>query len=115
ARVVDDYDRLPAAPQRHTFAADRSGFITRLDAEHIGRATMLLGAGRERVDDRIDFGVGAMVRAKVGEAVKTGAPIIEFHYRDATHLQSALDLIGAACDISESPPAAETPILETII
>src|SRR5579883_1381990 len=41
-RVIDDYARLPAAPQRAVFSADRSGYITSLDAELIGRATMVL-------------------------------------------------------------------------
>ena len=59
--VVDDYTRLPSAPLRHTVRADRAGYVTRLDAELVGRAAMVLGAGRERVDDRIDFGVGATI------------------------------------------------------
>jgi pyrimidine-nucleoside phosphorylase len=115
ARVVDVYDRLPCAPQRHSFKAERSGFITRLDAEAVGRAAMLLGAGRECVDDRIDHSVGAMIRAKVGEAIKVGDTVMELHYRDASRLEKALELVQASCDIGETPPAAAPLILETIL
>src|SRR5205807_10010840 len=58
---VDDYGRLPAAPLRAAVRAPRAGYVVRLDAELIGRATMLLGAGRDRVEDPIDPGVGAVV------------------------------------------------------
>ena len=44
-KVIDDYRRLPVAPRRLAVAADRGGFVTRLEAEPIGRAAMLLGAG----------------------------------------------------------------------
>ena len=61
-RVVDDYRRLPrraAAPHR---AASARAIVDRVDAEPVGRAAMVLGAGRERVDATIDPGVGAMLR-----------------------------------------------------
>ena len=48
ASVVDDYARLPSTAAREDVTAVRSGFIVGIDAERIGRASMLLGAGRER-------------------------------------------------------------------
>ena len=113
-RVVEDYNRLPSAPHRHVFAADRSGYLTRLDAELIGRATMVLGAGRERVEDRIDCGVGAMLKARWGEAVKAAEPIVELHYRDASCLPTALDLIRTACEIGTEPPREQPLMLEAV-
>jgi pyrimidine-nucleoside phosphorylase len=53
-RVVDDYGRLPAASGQHPVAAARSGYVTGLDAELIGRASVALGAGRDRVGDAVD-------------------------------------------------------------
>ncbi|MBW8894568.1 MAG: thymidine phosphorylase, partial [Acidobacteria bacterium] len=49
SKVVDDYTRLPHVTDRHVVAADRAGFVSRLDAESIGRASVALGAGRDRV------------------------------------------------------------------
>src|SRR5258707_10738525 len=49
-RVIDDYGRLPSAPGRHVIPAPRSGFVTYVDAELVGRASVALGAGRDTVD-----------------------------------------------------------------
>ena len=111
-RVVDDYSRLPAAPHRQLFRAARAGYVTRLDAELVGRATMILGAGRARVDDTIDPGVGAIVRAKVGESVQAGDSIIELHYRDGAHLDQALEFLRRACAIDDAPPSSVPLVLE---
>src|SRR5262249_15625665 len=56
--VVDDYDRLPHVDGRHVVASPRSGFLARLDAEAVGRASVVLGAGRDRVEDAVDPAVG---------------------------------------------------------
>src|SRR5262249_33612426 len=60
-RVLDVPTRLPAAPKQSAVTADRSGFITRLDAEMIGIAACVLGAGRERAEDAVDHAVGVMM------------------------------------------------------
>ena len=51
-RVVDDYARLPAAPDRATSSRRATGSSPHIDAELVGRATVVLGAGRDRVEDR---------------------------------------------------------------
>src|SRR6185369_13060983 len=58
ARVVEDQSLLPSAPGRELVTASRSGFVTRLAAQPIGRAANALGAGRTRVDDDVDRAVG---------------------------------------------------------
>jgi pyrimidine-nucleoside phosphorylase len=113
-RVIDDYNRMPAAPQRTRFNADRAGYLTAMDAEMIGRATMVLGAGRDRVEDTIDPAVGAIVLAKPGERLNVGDPIIELYYRDAAKLESALQLVRGACNIGAEPPAPVALIREVI-
>jgi pyrimidine-nucleoside phosphorylase len=109
-RVVDDYARMPAAPERHVVAATASGFLTRVDAELVGRASVALGAGRDRVDDAIDPAVGILVRAKPGAVVRAGDAIFELHYRDRARLDRALALTARAVQIGETCPAA-TPLI----
>ena len=87
--VVDDYSRLPHVPNRHVVEAERSGYVARLDAELIGRASVALGAGRDRVEDAVDPAVGISIRATVRDAVRTGDPLLELHYRDRARLQTA--------------------------
>ncbi len=105
-RVVDDYARLPQAPNRHVVTAARGGYLTRLDAELVGRASVALGAGRDRVEDPVDFAVGIMVKAKPGDALTPGAPVLEMHYRDRARLDAALTLATRAITIGDAPPPA---------
>jgi pyrimidine-nucleoside phosphorylase len=105
-KVVDDYGRLPHVPDRHVVSASRGGFVTALDAELVGRASVALGAGRDRVEDPVDPAVGIMVVAKPGDAVRAGDPVLEMHYRDRVRLEAAVRLTSQAITIAdEAPPA----------
>jgi pyrimidine-nucleoside phosphorylase len=113
-RVIDDPTRLPSVPKRSAVAAERSGFITRLDAEMIGTAACVLGAGRERAEDAVDHAVGVMMHIRVGDAVKAGDRLVELHYRDEGKAAHARELIHAACTIDDAPPAKTELIYEVI-
>jgi pyrimidine-nucleoside phosphorylase len=113
-RVVDDYRLLPAAPERELVLAPRGGYVTHLDAELIGRATVLLGAGRDRVEDTIDPGVGVVVLALRGQRVREAEAIMEVHHRDGARLADALTLLEKACVIGDAPPPEQPQILEAI-
>jgi pyrimidine-nucleoside phosphorylase len=105
-KVVDDYARLPRVPDRHIVPASRGGFVTALDAELVGRASVALGAGRDRVEDPVDFAVGIMLKAKPGDAVREGDPVLELHFRDRAKLETAIRLTSQAITIGdEAPPA----------
>jgi pyrimidine-nucleoside phosphorylase len=114
ARIVDDYSRLPSGPARTTFTASRSGYVSRLDAEFIGRATMVLGAGRDRVEDVVDPSVGAKMIARIGHPVRAGDAVVELLYRDSSRLSTAMELLSQACQIADEPPAPQELILQTI-
>jgi pyrimidine-nucleoside phosphorylase len=111
ARVVDDYDRLPAAPGRHVVSAPRSGYLTRIEAGRIGLATMVLGAGRRRLEDAVDHGVGARLLARRGDRVSQGDGVLELHYRDERSLAAALALATEAIEVGDAPPAAAPLVL----
>jgi len=96
ARIVDDYARLPASPDCHVIKAARRGYIARLDAELIGRASVALGAGRSRVEDAIDPAVGIMVLARPGDIVSEGDGLLELHVRDRARLGDAIALATRA-------------------
>jgi pyrimidine-nucleoside phosphorylase len=110
-RVVDDYGRLPTAPARHVVVSPRGGYLTRLDAEFVGRASVVLGAGRDRVEDQIDPSVGVVVLAKPGDAVSSGDAVMELHYRDNTRLAAALPLAMQSLGVGDGPPAARPLIV----
>src|SRR5205823_7733800 len=101
-RVVDDYARLPAAPSRRVVTASRHGFLTQMDAGLIGRASVLLGAGRSRVEDAVDPAVGIVVLKKIGDEVRAGDAILELHYRDEPKLDHAIGRASQAIAIGDS-------------
>jgi pyrimidine-nucleoside phosphorylase len=115
-RVIDDYKRfLPSRPNGSAITAERAGYLVDLDAELIGRAAMVLGAGRDKVEDQIDPGVGAILHAKPGEQVSAGQTLVELHYRDAGRLSEARELVRRAIRIADEPPPARDVIHEIIV
>src|SRR5699024_8624331 len=79
AAVVDDLSLLPSASYQISVKANEAGYISRIDAEQVGKAAMLLGAGRQEKDDQIDMAVGVMVEKKIGEAVEKGEHLFTIH------------------------------------
>jgi thymidine phosphorylase len=66
---------------------------------------MLLGAGREKVDDRIDPAVGLVVHRKIGQPISKGEPLATLHYNGASRLEESERLIAGAFRIDQEPPA----------
>ena len=100
-RIVDDPSRLPAAPRRDVVLAPRAGVVVEMDAERIGQATMLLGAGRSSVADRIDPAVGTIVVGRLGQPVAAGELLVELRYSDPARLEAARALIERAITIDD--------------
>ncbi len=105
--VVDDYGRIAAAPERDVVRAPRQGFLAGLDAALVGRASVALGAGRDRVEDSIDHAAGITVVVKPGVELRAGDPVLELHYRDRARLGAAADLASRAIKIEDNQPIVE--------
>ncbi len=113
-RIVDDPTLLPQARRRMIVRATRSGFIAEMNAEDVGIAAMRLGAGRNRAEDSIDHSVGIEVRAKPGEAVRSGDAVFEVHYNNDMRLTAALELLQGSFSVSDSQPTPHPLVLEEI-
>jgi len=113
-RIVDDPNLLPSVSNRELFKADRSGYIAKLDAELIGRAAMVLGAGRNRAEDSVDHAVGAVVHARFGSRVKSGDALVELHYRAAERVPAAMELLRSAITIGDGAPTIPSLVYEVI-
>ena len=114
ARVVDEPERLPQAQQREDFASLGSGYLARIDAEKIGWATMVLGAGRERVEDTIDPAVGMLLRKKVGDWVEAGEPLATLYFNHAGRRAESRARLEAAFTLAPTPPHPGRLIFETL-
>jgi pyrimidine-nucleoside phosphorylase len=113
-RIVDDSRGLPASPRRMQVTAERAGYVTDLHAEKIGIGAMLLGAGRNRAEDKIDPAAGVMIRAKVGERVAMDDAVLEVHYRDDATLATALPVFREAIKLGDAPPTVAEMVLEEV-
>ena len=111
-RIVDDYSLLPQAPHRTVVNATRSGWITRIDAEAIGIAAMMLGAGRTRSEDTIDPAVGIVLKVKPGDSVRVGDAVLEVHHRGVSLLADVQARIDSGYTIGETSVGAAPSILE---
>ena len=113
-RVVEDYRHLPQAPDRELFRASKAGFVATLNAEALGRASNVLGAGRLKVGDPVDHAVGLIGKVARGARVSAGQPLIELHHRGGRGLQPAIELCRTAVTISDEPPARRDKVLEEL-
>jgi len=76
---VDEPGRLPSAKTVLALEATRAAHVGAIDAAAVGRASVLLGAGREKKGDPIDHATGVVLHAKVGDRVSKGQVYAEIH------------------------------------
>jgi pyrimidine-nucleoside phosphorylase len=112
--AIDDLSRLPQPKGRIEVDSKRAGFVHGLEARPIGQATMLLGAGRARVDSKIDPSVGVILHKKIGDRVEVGEPLCTVLVNDNPGIEVALSMIGCAYRIEEGPVKVEPLIVERI-
>ena len=65
-------DCLHKAPLSREVKASETGFITHMDTEGIGVASVMLGAGRSKKEDTIDYSAGILLEKKYGDCVRAG-------------------------------------------
>jgi pyrimidine-nucleoside phosphorylase len=113
-RVIDNPALLPLADREFIVRADRSGVITTIDAGCVGRAAVVLGAGRDHVDAVVDPGVGIDLVAVEGTAVREGDPILRVYYRETARLDGAQALLRDAVTIGDVAQVPQPLVLERI-
>jgi len=100
ASSLEKLGGLHRAPIVHPLPAKEAGTVKRMDAETIGRASLLLGGGRKTADDAIDFAVGFSGIRKIGERVEKGEPLLNVHARNEPGLRSVLPLLQQAVEVA---------------
>jgi thymidine phosphorylase len=84
----------------------RAGIVTACDVEAVGRAGMILGAGRARSDDVIDLAVGFELEVRPGDRVEVGQPLARAAYNDAARFEAASRALVDAFTLGDKAPAA---------
>lgn len=76
---LQNLDILPRAPIQSDLAAPEDGYLAAIDAETIGKASVVIGAGRRVKGEQIDHGVGFVLHTKLGDKVDRGQPLLTIH------------------------------------
>ncbi len=111
----DPYAGLPTAKKQIPLPSPKSGYVAKADAEAIGRACLLLGAGRTKTTDAIDPAVGLSDLKKIGEHVEKGEPLCLIHSNGHENKIELLHAVETAFKIVGHPVEAPPLVLETIV
>ncbi|MCX7819177.1 MAG: thymidine phosphorylase [Kiritimatiellae bacterium] len=112
AAVVEHPERLPSAPVRLPLVSPTTAWVAGVDAERVGRACVLLGAGRRRTEDAVDPRVGVADLAKIGARVCKGEVLGVIHAADDAGAEEARRLLAGAFTFVDEPPAPPPLVLE---
>lgn len=114
ASVIDSPEKLPAARYQSSVAAPEGGYVADIDTMQVGRAAMLLGAGRASKDDLIDHAAGLVLTKKTGDFVKKGEELAVLHTNRKDALDAITKLTASAFTITVNSPEKAQLIWETI-
>jgi pyrimidine-nucleoside phosphorylase/thymidine phosphorylase len=113
-QVLDRFELLPNATGAREIASPRAGYVSAIDAEYIGQASAMIGAGRDTKDDAIDPAVGVILEVKVGQKVDSGGVLCRLYYTQEEHVDEAAQLVEDAFRISSNAPESRELILEVV-
>lgn len=111
--IVDNVQNLPTARYTFDVLANEAGYVSHIVANEIGAAAMMLGAGRETKDSKIDLSVGVQLHKKVGEFVEKGDIICSL-YANTENTTKVKEKISENIIISNDMPKKEPLIFDII-
>ena len=93
--------------------SNKSGYITKIDALEIGEFAMKLGAGREKIEDKIDYSAGIILSKKIGDFVNSGDELCKI-YTNKENYEEIIKEIKNSFIISENKPENRKIIYKVI-
>ena len=112
--VVNNYELLPTPKSVLEVFSEEDGYVTKIKAEEIGKAAMVIGAGRATKEDEVDHAVGIELKKKVGDKVEKGEVIAEIYFNDEKNVQSSKAMVLDAYVIGKEKIENIKNILEVI-
>jgi len=113
-QVLERFDLLPNATGAREISTSRGGYISGIDAELIGQASAMIGAGRNTLEDSIDPAVGVILEVKVGQKIDAGSILCRLYHTSEENLEEAAELIEDAFRISQQSVEDRELILEVV-
>jgi pyrimidine-nucleoside phosphorylase len=114
ASYIDDPEKFPKAKYIRKLPAPKRGYVHTINAAMIARGVHILGAGKEKPTDKIDYAVGVSEIKKVGTQVKQGEPLMMIHYNDEAKLEQALNYFKDAYRLAPKRPTPPPLVVERV-
>jgi thymidine phosphorylase len=113
-QALDKFELLPNATGLREVASPRGGYVSSINAEDIGAASNMIGAGRDKKEDSIDPAVGIILEVKAGEKVDAGSVLCRLYYTKEDRVEEAAEMVEDAFRISAQKPEERELILEVV-
>lgn len=94
--------------------ADKSGYITQIDAMGVGKAASILGAGREKLGENIDHSAGIILNKHIGDRIEEGEALATLQAKNLDRAQAGMEYLFKAVTIGDNPPEKTDVILKCI-
>ena len=101
--TLEGMDKLCTVKKQIPIEAGEAGYVVGMQAELIGRAAQVLGAGRATKEDSIDPAVGLIMHKRVGDMVEKGEAFCTLYVNDETNLADAIATMRDAVCIGQKP------------
>lgn len=112
--VIEDNSKFESSKVARGLAAAQEGYIYSMDTEKCGVASMILGAGREKKEDTIDYSAGVIIHKKIGDYVKRGDLIASLYSSSEEKCINSSRLLGEAIKISSVEPVVKPIVLARV-
>jgi len=103
--VCDDVTLLPQSAVKRTVPVGRTGYVAEMDTMALGLAAQAMGAGRVQKTDELDYSVGFVLHARIGDQVQPDTPLCTLYARSEEDADKAEAAIRAAITFSDTPVA----------
>lgn len=104
--VIDDYKKFKQAKYKYEFKTDKSGFVKNVDAYKIAYACKLLGAGREKKSDSVDFSAGIELKKIYSDKVQMNDAVAILYSDNEEKIETAIPFVIDAFEFCENPPSS---------
>lgn len=112
---VDNPASICVAPYSKELILNGSGYVTKTDAEKIGTACLMLGAGRNKKEEKIDLSAGVVLKKKKGDFVAVGETAATLFCSDKNLLEPAAEMVKNAFSLSLTKPDSNPIIIEKFV
>jgi pyrimidine-nucleoside phosphorylase len=113
-QALDKFELLPNATGMREITSPRAGYVAAINAQDIGVASNMIGAGRATKDESIDPAVGIILEVKIGEKVDAGSVLCRLYYTKEDHVDEAAEMVEDAFRVSGTKPDERELILEVV-